>query len=131
MPGRDWAVEGLVRNPRRLDAIVKELALYYEAIAAGAPIPTSPTPPWQPTDLEKRELLLSKGIDCNGVPTEDYVRELRKFARLEKQRVAWFLGHSTRIIQSAISRARKELDIASSAAAAARSTTLPGAMEEH
>lgn len=126
----DWVTRALRLQQRRYDSVVKELASYDEAIAAGPLLPVSRIPPRQPVDIEQRKLFLPKDIDPKEMSTGEYLRHLRILARREKLKVTWYQTQHIAYLQAFVTRARKALDTADSLEVAAGSTTLPRAMGE-
>ncbi|KFY18182.1 hypothetical protein V492_00096 [Pseudogymnoascus sp. VKM F-4246] len=108
-----WLLQGIYEQQRRYDAVVKELASYEEAIAAGKPLPVARIPPpWQRVGLEQTNSLLANFFDKNGVSTDEYLTQLRKVERAFKRRLLVLKEENIRGLQSVLFQARKELDAA-------------------
>ncbi|OBT96157.1 hypothetical protein VE01_06822 [Pseudogymnoascus verrucosus] len=119
--------EVLQRRRSILDSMASELAMYEAAIAAGTPLPDSiPLPAYHP----EQHQLLANGGEHRQRSTMDYVEFLRGAVRRGNENLARLREQSNRSLQGLLLMARKELDVADCANAAARSRTLPRAMGE-
>ncbi|KFZ06412.1 hypothetical protein V501_07435 [Pseudogymnoascus sp. VKM F-4519 (FW-2642)] len=119
--------EVLQRRRSILDSMASELAMYEAAIAAGTPLPDSiPLPAYHP----EQHQLLANGGEHRQRSTMDYVEFLGGAVRRGNESLARLREQSNRSLQGLLLMARKELDVADCANAAARSRTLPRAMGE-
>lgn len=70
----------------RIESVIRELASYDEAIAAGTPLPVSRILPW-PIDPGQKKPSLSQSTLYEEMSTEDYLRLLK--APLQQRFVKW------------------------------------------
>lgn len=71
----------------RIESVIRELASYDEAIAAGTPLPVSRILPW-PIDPGQKKPSLSQSTLYEEMSTEDYLRLLK--APLQQRFVKWW-----------------------------------------
>ena len=118
----------------KLAAISSELAIYEAIITARTPLPAPTEISFLPITFKERHVLLARALIYEQFSTINYVVFLRVLEQRQKRIMAAKQLVSARIdmrfIQNVVSRARKELDAADCAKAAAWSTTLPQAMGE-
>lgn len=117
----------LQRQQLIVNSIVSRLAIYEAAMAAGTPFPLPPR--MRPITRQERKRLLAKGRDSKE-RSMDFVEYLRAAVPRNKKALARLGEESVRDLQVMMPLARKELDVAGCAEAAARSMALPRAMGE-
>ena len=115
------------RRQRLLNRMLSELAKHEAAIAAGTPLPVPPR--FRPITSQERKRLLANGRDSKE-RSMDFVEYLKGAVPRNRKILARLGEQSVLDIQGLMPLARKELDAADCAEAAARSMTLPRAMGE-
>jgi hypothetical protein len=124
----------IAKASSKLAATSRELATYEAIIAARAPLPAPAEISFLPITSTQRRHLLARGLIYERLSMINYVVFLRGLQRHQKRMLevkrlvrAWIDIAAAR---NSVSRARKELDAAYCAKAAAQSTMLPQAMGE-